>query len=158
MSHTGADREIAAACVRGVRRGALAAPARVLRIATSRRSIYNLMVVDQFTEDEVDRLFHALADRTRRDIVRRVLVDEHSVSALARNYPVSVTAVQKHVAVLEEAGLVVKHRHGREQRVAGQPDAIRRAQELLAAYEELWRGRFERMADLLDEDKQGEKA
>ena len=113
------------------------------------------MVVDQFTEDEVDRLFHALADRTRRDIVRRVLVAEYSVSALARHYPVSVTAVQKHVAVLEEARLVTKRRQGREQRVAGHPAAIRRALELLAAYEELWRGRFDRMTELLSEDDQG---
>ena len=110
------------------------------------------MVVDQFTDAEVDRLFHALADRTRRDIVRRVLVAEHSVSALARLYPLSVTAVQKHVAVLEEARLVTKRRHGREQRVAGQPDALRRAQQLLLAYEQLWRERFDRMADVLDED------
>ena len=79
------------------------------------------MVVDAGTDAEVDRLFHALADATRRDIVRRVLVAEESVSGLARDYPMSVTAVQKHVAVLEEAGLVVKRRRGREQRVAGQP-------------------------------------
>jgi DNA-binding transcriptional ArsR family regulator len=117
--------------------------------------IYNLMVVDQFTDDEVDRLFHALADRTRRDIVRRVLVAEHSVSALARCYPLSVTAVQKHVAVLEEAGLVTKRRHGREQRVAGQPDALQRAQRLLDAYEQLWRERIDRMTELLDDDAPG---
>jgi DNA-binding transcriptional ArsR family regulator len=113
------------------------------------------MVVDQLTDAEVDRLFHALADRTRRDIIRRVLVAEHSVSALARYYPLSVTAVQKHVAVLEEARLVTKRRHGREQRVVGQPDALRRAQQLLVAYEQLWRERFDRMADVLEEDNQG---
>ncbi|MFZ5869775.1 MAG: ArsR/SmtB family transcription factor, partial [Actinomycetota bacterium] len=77
------------------------------------------MVVDQLTETDVDRLFHALADSTRRDIVRRVLVTEQSVSALARCYPMSVTAVQKHVAVLEKAGLVIRRRQGREQRVSG---------------------------------------
>jgi DNA-binding transcriptional ArsR family regulator len=117
--------------------------------------IYNLMVVDQFTDAEVDRLFHALADATRRDIVRRVLVAEHSVSELARNYPMSVTAVQKHVAVLEGAGLVTKHRRGREQRVAGQPAALRRAQQLLDAYEQLWRERIDRMTDVLAEDDRG---
>jgi DNA-binding transcriptional ArsR family regulator len=117
--------------------------------------IYNLMVVDQFTDAEVDRLFHALADATRRDIVRRALVAEHSVSELARNYPMSVTAVQKHVAVLEEAGLVTKRRHGREQRVTGRPAALRRAQQLLAAYEQLWRGRIDRMTDVLTENDRG---
>jgi DNA-binding transcriptional ArsR family regulator len=117
--------------------------------------IYNLMVVDQFTDADIDRLFHALADATRRDIVRRVLVGEHSVSELARGYPMSVTAVQKHVAVLAEAGLVAKRRHGREQLVAGQPAALRRAQRLLDAYERLWRQRIDRMTDLLAEDDRG---
>lgn len=117
--------------------------------------IYNLMVVDQLSDSEVDRLFHALADSTRRDIVRRVLVGEHSVSDLARAYPMSVTAVQKHVAVLEAAGLVSRRRHGREQRVTGEPDAVRRARTLLDAYEQLWRDRFDRMSDVLADD-QGE--
>jgi DNA-binding transcriptional ArsR family regulator len=118
-------------------------------------SIYNLMVVDAGTDAEVDRLFHALADATRRDIVRRVLVAEQSVSGLARHYPMSVTAVQKHVAVLEEAGLVIKRKRGREQRVAGQPAPLRRAQRLLDAYEQLWRDRVDRMSDVLAEDDRG---
>lgn len=113
------------------------------------------MVVDQLTDAEVDRLFHALADATRRDIVRRVLASEHSVSALARSYPMSVTAVQKHVAVLEEAGLVTRRRHGREQRVTGQPATLRQAQELLDQLEQLWRERFDRMADVLSADPGG---
>lgn len=116
------------------------------------------MVADQLTDAEIDRLFHALADTTRRDIVRRVLAAEHSVSALSRDYPMSVTAVQKHVAVLEDAGLVTKRRQGREQRVAGQPAAIRTAQRLLDAYELLWRDRMDRMTDLLAQDNQGGNA
>jgi DNA-binding transcriptional ArsR family regulator len=97
----------------------------------------------------VDRIFHALADATRRAIVRQVLVGEHSVSDLARAFPMSVTAVQKHVAVLEQAGLVTKRKQGREQRVSGRPAALRRAQELLDAYEQLWVDRVDRMADVL---------
>ena len=100
-----------------------------------------------------DQLFHALADSTRRDIVRRVLVGEHSVSELARSYPMSVTAVQKHVAVLEEAGLVSRRRHGREQRVTGEPDGPAKARALLDAYEQLWRDRFDRMSDVLADDQ-----
>ena len=111
------------------------------------------MVVDtELSDAEVDRLFHALADATRRDIVRVVLVEERSVSELARRYPMSVTAVQKHVAVLEEAGLVTRRRQGREVRVSGDVDAVRRAQHLLDAFEDLWRHRFDRMQTLLDED------
>lgn len=97
-------------------------------------------------------MFHALADATRRDIVVRVLDGEHSVSGLARHYPMSFAAVQKHVAVLERAGLVTKERRGREQVVRGDVRTIRRAARLLDQLELLWRARMERFADLLDED------
>lgn len=109
------------------------------------------MVVDQLDEAETDRLFHALADATRRDIVRRVLAGEQSISDLARRYPMSMTAVQKHVVVLEKAGLVSKHRSGREQRVVGRVEALNKAQRLLDAYEQQWRERFDRIGDLLAE-------
>jgi DNA-binding transcriptional ArsR family regulator len=106
--------------------------------------------VSPVEEDRADRLFHALADSTRRDIVRRTLQGEHSVSSLARRYPMSFAAVQKHVAVLEQAGIVEKRRRGREQLVVGNIDAVRDAAELLDQYEELWRGRIDRIRDLLD--------
>lgn len=117
------------------------------------RLIYNQMVVDEIADADVDRLFHALADGTRRDIVRTALDTELSVSTLARRYPVSLTAVQKHVAVLEQAGLVTKRRQGRETRVVGQMDAIRRAQRLLDTLEQVWRGRVDRMQELLAQDE-----
>jgi DNA-binding transcriptional ArsR family regulator len=109
------------------------------------------MVVDHFTPDDADRVFHALADRTRRDIVRRVLEGEVSVSALGRHYPISLTAVQKHVGVLEAAGLVGRTRQGRATIVRADIDTVRRARDLLDQFEALWRGRFERMAGLLAE-------
>jgi DNA-binding transcriptional ArsR family regulator len=98
-----------------------------------------------------DRVFHALADATRRDIVALVLQGEHSVSDLARRYPMSFAAVQKHVAVLERAGLVTKRRHGREQRVSGRVETLRHARGLLDRLEAVWRGRIERIDDLLAE-------
>lgn len=106
------------------------------------------------SESEVDRLFHALADATRRDIVRAALDGEQSVSSIARRYPMSVTAVQKHVAVLEEAGLITKHRQGREQLVRGELDMIRYAHILLDQFEVVWRDRLERFADTLSEDNE----
>ncbi|WP_448631745.1 ArsR/SmtB family transcription factor [Cellulomonas soli] len=110
------------------------------------------MVVDELDQDSVDRLFAALADRTRRDIVTRVLVHEESVSALAQRYDMSFAAVQKHVAVLERASLVTKRRHGRERLVRGDVGTLRTATRLLEQYEQLWRGRLERLDDLLAED------
>jgi DNA-binding transcriptional ArsR family regulator len=103
-------------------------------------------------DDEVDRIFRALADRTRRDIVRRTLVGEVTVSQLADCYDMSFAAVQKHVAVLEGAGLVTKHPHGRERRVRGNPETIRRAQALLDQFEALWRDRVARLDALLADD------
>lgn len=109
------------------------------------------MVVNQLTDAEIDRLFHALADATRRDIVRRALDATCSISDLARHYPMSMTAVQKHVSVLEAAGLVAKQRRGREQQVRVRLEAVHRARRLLDEYEHLWRARFDRMGDVLAE-------
>jgi DNA-binding transcriptional ArsR family regulator len=110
------------------------------------------MVVDTLTDERADRIFHALADATRRDIVRHALAGEHNVSALARRYPVSFAAVQKHVAVLESAGLVTKERKGREQIVRSNVETIRKAARLLDEYEAVWRDRIGRIDDLLAED------
>lgn len=112
--------------------------------------IYNHMVVDSdLGTADVDRVFRALADGTRRDIVARVLSGESaSITALSARYDMSFAAVQKHVAVLEEAGLVTKHRHGRERIIRGDPDRIARARDLLVQLEELWRARFSQLDTL----------
>ena len=111
------------------------------------------MVVDtELTDDEVDRLFRALADATRRDILRRTMAGEASVSQLAAAYDMSFAAVQKHVAVLEGAGLVTKQPHGRERIIRGNPETIRQAQSLLDRYEDIWRSRIDRLDALLTED------
>ncbi len=101
------------------------------------------------SNDEVDRIFRALADATRRDIVRRTLTEEASISDLAHRYDMSFAAVQKHITVLEGAGLVTKHRKGRERRIRGNPEALRTAQTLLNAYERIWQGRIDRLDAVL---------
>jgi DNA-binding transcriptional ArsR family regulator len=110
------------------------------------------MVVDRPTEDGLDDLFHALADGTRRDILRRSVGGDLSVSRLAGAYAMSFAAVQKHVAVLERAGLITKERRGREQLVRTDTDAVGRARRALDELEAAWRGRVERMSDLLAEE------
>ncbi len=105
----------------------------------------------------MDRIFHALADATRRDIVVRVVQREQSVSTLAESYAMSFAAVQKHVAVLERASLVIKERRGREQIVHGNPETIRRATALLQQYEDLWRYRAQAISDILSEETQPEE-
>jgi DNA-binding transcriptional ArsR family regulator len=112
---------------------------------------YNQVVVDELVDESVDHVFHALADATRRDILRRSVLGELSVTRLAEAYPVSFAAVQKHVAVLERAGLVKKQRRGREQLVRTDPDAVGGARRALDQLEMAWRGRVDRMSAVLSE-------
>ena len=106
------------------------------------------------TTIDVDRVFRALADGTRRDIVRRANAGEEGVAELAEHYPMSFAAVQKHVAILERAGLVTKVRIGRRKVVRTNVEGLRRARRLLDRYEELWRGRLDRMAALVTDTEE----
>ena len=109
------------------------------------------------TRSEIDRLFGALADATRRDIVRRAITEGEGVTELADHYPVSFAAVQKHVAVLERAGLVTKERVGRRKVVRTNVEGLRVARRLLDQYEELWRGRIDRMTELVIQTKETDR-
>ena len=116
------------------------------------------MVVDTKTSQRTDRLFHALADATRRDILLRVMRGDSSVSTLASFYPMSFAAVQKHVAVLASARLVTKHRQGREQMVRGEAVAIEHAMSQLERFEAEWRERLDRFEEVLEKtSKKGNK-
>jgi len=110
-----------------------------------------MVVQTELSDAVVDRIFHALADATRRDILNRTLVGDTSVSRLADAYDMSFAAVQKHVAVLEGAGLVTKETRGRERLVRADPTTIARAQGLLDAYAAVWRSRVDRLDALLTE-------
>lgn len=104
------------------------------------------------SESHTDLVFQALADATRRDIVRLTMNGEYSVSELARRYPMSFAAVQKHVAVLQRAQLIGKERRGREQLIRGRPDAVRAAATLLNEFAALWRDRIDRFGEVLVDD------
>ena len=113
------------------------------------------MVVGTVESDRADALFHALADPTRRDILAVVLQDAHSVSDLARRYPISFAAVHKHVGALERAGLVTKTRHGREQQVRGDAATLQTVHRLLNDLEAVWRGRIDRIDQILADPAEG---
>ena len=108
----------------------------------------------QIAPPDFDRMFGALADATRRDIVRRAIDGQEGVFELAGHYSMSFAAVQKHVAILERAGLVTKERIGRRKVVRANLEGLRIARRLLDQYEELWRGRIGRMAALITEEKE----
>ena len=108
----------------------------------------------QTAPPDFDRMFGALSDRTRRDIVRRAIDGEEGVAELAGHYSMSFAAVQKHVAILERAGLVTKIRVGRRKVVSTNREALRVARRLLDQYEDLWRGRVDRMDALVVETEE----
>jgi DNA-binding transcriptional ArsR family regulator len=108
------------------------------------------MVVDTQSAERTDRVFQALADATRRDILLRVMRGESSVSTLASYYPMSFAAVQKHVAVLERAQLVTKRKQGREQMVRGENTSIEHAMKQLERFEVEWRDRLDRFESVLE--------
>jgi DNA-binding transcriptional ArsR family regulator len=120
--------------------------------------MYNHMVArPELNDAEVDRVFRALADATRRDIVARVLASgPASISTLAARYEMSFAAVQKHVSVLEGAGLVTKHAQGRERIVRGSPERIASARALLSKLEGIWRARFSQLDALFTNPKHPE--
>ena len=107
------------------------------------------MVVGEPTDDAVDDVFHALADATRRDILRRCAADELSVSRLADGYPMSFAAVQKHVAVLERAGLVTRRATAASSGSRPTRRAVSRARHALDQLEADVARAGRRMADLL---------
>jgi DNA-binding transcriptional ArsR family regulator len=115
-----------------------------------------MVVRRQSSADYLNRLFGALADTTRRDILARVMDADASVSELAARYRTSFAAVQKHVAVLERAHLVTKRKDGRSRRVTGNPDAVRRANRLLRRLEHIWQARIRGLNELLANSNQGE--
>src|SRR5215208_2162099 len=117
--------------------------------------VVSMQVAIQQTID-FDRVFGALADGTRRDIVRRAITGDEGVAELAGHYPMSFAAVQKHVAILERAGLVTKVRSGRRKVVRTNVEGLRRARRLLDRYEELWRGRLDRMTALVPDAKEAD--
>jgi len=112
----------------------------------------------QIAPPNYDRMFGALADATRRDIVRRAIGGEEGVAELAEHYPMSFAAVQKHIAILERAGMITKERIGRRKVVRTNLEALRVARRLLDQYEELWRGRVIRMTALVAQDPKEEDA
>jgi DNA-binding transcriptional ArsR family regulator len=113
-----------------------------------------MVVFVQLAPPDFDRMFAALADHTRRDIVRRAINADEGIVQLASHYPMSFAAVQKHVAILERAGLVTKQRTGRRKVVHANLDRLRLVRRLLDQYEELWRGRIERMTQLIADTKE----
>ena len=98
---------------------------------------------------DLDRLFHALADPARRAILERLGRGPAAVSELARPLPMSLPAAMQHLEVLEEAGLVRTRKVGRTRTCALEPQAMSRAEQWITARRRQWEGRLDRLHDYL---------
>ncbi|WP_373047116.1 ArsR/SmtB family transcription factor [Vulgatibacter sp.] len=102
---------------------------------------------------QLNQVFHALADPTRRAMVERLTRGAASVSQLAAPFPVSLSAIGQHVQLLESSGLVRTVKKGRVRQVELQPAALAAAEDWFAAHRAMWERRLDRLAVLLDEDE-----
>ncbi|GAA2040463.1 metalloregulator ArsR/SmtB family transcription factor [Catenulispora yoronensis] len=109
-------------------------------------------------DPDLDRVFQALADPTRRAIVERLVRGPASVSQLAEPLPMSLAAVVQHLQVLEGSGLVRSEKVGRVRTCRVEPAVLRRTEEWFAGQRTLWERRLERLGELLaDETEEKEE-
>lgn len=100
---------------------------------------------------ELDLMFRALADPTRRAMVERMTRGPASVSDLARPFAMTLAAVMQHLKVLEESGLVRTQKEGRVRTCRIDPNALRAAEDWIAERRTTWETRLDRLGALLDE-------
>ncbi|MCA9341518.1 winged helix-turn-helix transcriptional regulator [Candidatus Saccharibacteria bacterium] len=102
---------------------------------------------------QLDLVFAALSDSTRRDILARVAKIEMSIGEIAEHYKMTFAGIAKHVKVLERAGLVIKKRRGKEQVVIIVPSSLSIASSHIEQYAKMWSERFNQLETLLKEEK-----
>ena len=108
------------------------------------------------SEEQLDRSFGALADPTRRAILARLSEGDAGVLDIAAPFPMSQPAITKHLRVLEEAGLISRHRLARQRMCHLEPHRLRQLSEWVGSYREFWEESFERLDELLEELQESE--
>ena len=99
---------------------------------------------------ELDNIFHALSDPTRRSILRDLGKREKTVGEIARPYRMSLAAISKHLKVLELARLINRRKAGSHQFVRLNPETLKTAEEWISYYEQFWNERLEALRNLLE--------
>ncbi len=104
-------------------------------------------------ESQLDQIFGALSDATRRGMLAQLALGEANISALAAPYDISQPAASKHLRVLERAGLIHRRREGRDHYIGVNPAAVERAQNWIAYYSQFWKQQFDAVDDFLKKRK-----
>jgi DNA-binding transcriptional ArsR family regulator len=102
-------------------------------------------------DDQLDRAFHALSDPTRRAILARLADGDAGVLDVAAPFAMSQPAITKHLRVMEEAGLISRHRLARRRMCHLEPQRLKQLSDWVGSYREFWEESFERLDELLEE-------
>lgn len=106
---------------------------------------------------QLDNIFSSLADPTRRDIMKRLVSYELSVSEIAKAYNMSLAAVSKHIKVLEKANLLLRRRQGKLHILQANVTPLKEVDQWIDFYRKYWEEAFDEMDDYLAELQQGDK-
>lgn len=120
-----------------------------------RKSVILNYMVNQ-NEESLNDIFHALANDTRRDMVRMMAMEERTVSELAEPFDMSLAAISKHIKVLERANLIERIISGRTHICRLKTESLSQATEWLNFYEKFWSKRFDLLESELMKAKQKE--
>jgi len=110
----------------------------------------------KYNDSELDRVFHALSDTTRRAILARLTTGDVQVSELAEPFEMSLPAISKHLNVLEKAGLLHRHKDGRIRRCELQAEPLEGASDWIKYYQQFWEARLDSLAEYLEKNQKNE--
>ena len=124
---------------------------RGVSVAALRPSVMRCAAMPQRAKSSpADRVFAALANPTRRDVLDLLLDGPRPVQDIAERFDMARPSVSEHLKVLRDAGLVTETRHGRQRHYAVQPEPLRDLQRWLSPYERFWRGKLGDLREFLD--------
>lgn len=100
---------------------------------------------------ELDQIFLALADATRREMVNRLANKEHTVSELTNGFPMSLAAASKHIKILERANVVKRRVEGRSHYISLSAEPLAQALDWISIYRQFWQSRLDKLTDVLEQ-------
>lgn len=110
----------------------------------------------KYSDSELDQVFHALSDTTRRAILARLANGDVQVSELAEPFEMSLPAISKHLTVLEKAGLLHRHKNGRIRRCELNAGPLENASAWITFYRQFWETRLDSLAEYLEKKQHSE--
>ena len=103
-------------------------------------------------EHQLDRVFQALADTTRRNILLQIREQDQTVNDIASQYEISLPAVSKHLKVLERAGLISRKKEGRKRLCHAEPNLLAEPLAWLEFYQSFWNDKLDNLKAFIEQE------